>query len=95
MDDAKPYKSEIRSRGQLTIPKRVREKGALCDGEAVSIIPVGDSILVTPRKLELEEARRELRKIMRECGVTLDELIAGLPEERAGLFEETYGDKET
>ncbi len=95
MDDAKPYKSEIRARGQLTIPKRVREKGALYDGEAVSIIPVGDSILVTPRKLELDEARRELRKIMKECGVTLDELIAGLAEERAGLFEETYGDKET
>lgn len=95
MDDAKPYKSEIRSRGQLTIPKRVREKGALYDGEAVSIIPVGDSILVTPRKLELDEARRELRKIMKECGVTLDELAAGLAEERAGLFEETYGDKET
>lgn len=93
MDDAKPYNSEIRARGQLTIPKRVREKGALYDGEAVSIIPVGDSILVTPRKLELDEARRELRKIMRECGVTLDELLAGLDEERANLFEETYGEK--
>jgi AbrB family looped-hinge helix DNA binding protein len=95
MDDVKPYKAEIRARGQLTIPKRVREKGGLYEGEAVSIIPVGDSILVTPRKLELDEARRELRKIMRECGVTLDELLAGLDEERASLFEETYGEKKT
>jgi bifunctional DNA-binding transcriptional regulator/antitoxin component of YhaV-PrlF toxin-antitoxin module len=95
MNDVKPYKAEIRARGQLTIPKRVREKGALYDGEAVSIIPVGDSILVTPRKLELDEARRELRKIMRDCGVTLDELLAGLDDERARLFKETYGEKET
>jgi AbrB family looped-hinge helix DNA binding protein len=94
MEDAMPYRSRIRSRGQLTIPKEVREKGALYDGEAVSIIPVGDSILVSPQKLCLEEARREIRKIMKNAGVSLEDLLAGLREERAKLAEETYGDGE-
>jgi len=95
MDNAKPYKSQIRERGQLTIPKKVREKGALSDGENVSIIPIGDSLLVTPRKLELDEARRELGRIMKASGATLEELVEGLEDERRALFEETYGEKKS
>jgi len=95
MDNVKPYKSQIRGRGQLTIPKKVREKGTLYDGEAVSIIPVGDSILVTPRKLELDEARLQLGRIMKASGVTLEELIEGLEDERRALFDKTYGEKKS
>lgn len=91
MHNDKPYRSHIRERGQLTIPKEIRENGALYDGEAVTIIPLGDSILVTPKKLGFEEARREIRKIMKNAGVTLDDLLKGLKEERAKLSEETYG----
>jgi len=95
MDDLKPYKSQIRERGQMTIPKKVREKGALYDGETVSIIPIGDSILVTPRKLELDEARLQLGRIMKASGVTLETLVEGLEDERRALFEETYGEKKS
>jgi len=92
LDTGKPYRSHIRERGQLTIPKEVRERGALYDGEAVTIIPVGESILVTAKKLGLEEARREIRKIMKDAGVSLEDLLEGLGEERTKLAEETYGD---
>jgi AbrB family looped-hinge helix DNA binding protein len=95
MKDIKPYKAEIRARGQLTIPKKVREKGPLYEGETVSIIPIGNSILVTPHRLELDEARREIRKIMRASGVTLEDLLDGLEDERESLFEETYGEEKT
>jgi AbrB family looped-hinge helix DNA binding protein len=95
MENVKPYKAEIKARGQLTIPKKIREEGNLYEGETVSIIPVGDSILVTPKRLELDEARREIRKIMKASGATLDELLGGIEEERGALFEETYGKKKT
>lgn len=94
MANDRPFKSRIRDRGQLTIPKEVREKGALYDGEAVTIIPVGDAILVSPKKLGLEEARREMRRIMREAGVTPKDLLEGLEEERAKNYEESYGEKD-
>jgi AbrB family looped-hinge helix DNA binding protein len=93
MENPKLFKAEIKARGQLTIPKKVREKGNLYEGEAVSIIPIGDSVLVTPRRLDLDEARREIRKILKASGVTLEELLEGLEDEREVLFEETYGDK--
>lgn len=82
---------EIKSRGQLTIPKKIREISHLAEGQVVSIIPVGDSIIITPNRLELDEARKQIKKILRESGLSLEEVLAGLEEERAALYEETYG----
>jgi len=95
MENVKPYSAEIKSRGQLTIPKRVREAGQLEEGQSVSIIPIGDSLLVTPKTLKLEDARRELRRIMKASGVSLESLLEGLGEERDRLYRETYGRKKT
>ena len=83
--------AEIKSRGQLTIPKNIREKNHLEEGQMVSIIPVGDSIIITPKRLDLEEARREIRKILKTSDLSIDEIIEGLKEERESLYEETYG----
>jgi AbrB family looped-hinge helix DNA binding protein len=89
----KTYTSEIKSRGQLTIPKKIREICTLEEGQVVSLIPVGDSVIVTPKKLPLDEARREIRKILKAAGVSAEELLKALKDERKGLFEETYGPK--
>jgi AbrB family looped-hinge helix DNA binding protein len=93
MENVKLYSAEIKSRGQLTIPKRIREAGQLEEGQSVSIIPIGDSLLVTPKTLKLEDARRELRRIMKASGVSLETLLEGLGEERDRLYRETYGRK--
>lgn len=93
MENAKTYVAEIKARGQLTIPKKVREAGNLYEGEVVSIIPVGDTLIITPKKLELEEARREIRKILKASGVSIEDLIEGLKEERGALFKEIYEKK--
>jgi len=93
MEYSKPYKAEVKSRGQLTIPKRVRESGHLEEGQSVSIIPIGDSLLVTPKTLKLEDARRELRRIMRASGLSLEALLEELSEERDLLYRETYAGK--
>jgi virulence-associated protein VagC len=63
------------------------------EGQIVSIIPVGDSVIITPKRLELDDARREMRKILKETGMSPEELLAGLKEEREKLYQETYGKK--
>ena len=87
------FTAEIKTRGQLTIPKKIRDAGHLEEGQIVSLIPVEDSIIVTPKRLELDEARREIRKIMKAAGLSAEDLIEGLREERENLFQETYGRK--
>jgi AbrB family looped-hinge helix DNA binding protein len=93
MQIMKPSTTEIKSRGQVTIPKKIRVTSHLEEGQVVSIIPVGDSVIITPKRLELEEARREVKKILKASGLSLEDLVAGLEEEREKLYRETYGKK--
>jgi hypothetical protein len=48
-------------------------------------------VLITPRKLELEEARGKIRKILKASGLSAEDLLQGLKEEREKLYQETYG----
>ncbi len=89
----KPLTTEIKSRGQLTIPKKIRVMGHLEEGQVVSIIPVGDSVIITPKRLELDEARREIKKLVKATGLSEEDLLKGLQEEREKLYQETYGEK--
>jgi AbrB family looped-hinge helix DNA binding protein len=93
MQMMKPLTTEIKSRGQLTIPKKIRVMGHLEEGQVVSIIPVGDSVIITPKRLELDEARREIRKLLKATGLSEEDLLKGLQEEREKLYQETYGKK--
>ena len=91
MEDLRPIITEIKARGQLTIPKKIRDKGQLEEGQAVSIIPVGDSVIITPRQLTLDEARRQIKRILKDSALSVEEILKGIKEERRSLYEETYG----
>ena len=93
MEAAKTATAEIKARGQLTIPKKIREMSHMEEGSVVSIVPVGDSLVITPKRIELDEARRQLRKLLKASDLTIGELVEGLKEERDELFKQTYGAK--
>ena len=93
MQTARSITAEIKSRGQLTIPKKIRVMSRLEEGQVVSIIPVGDSVIITPKRLELDDARREIKRILKEAGMAPEDLLAGLKEEREKLYQRTYGKK--
>ena len=93
MQAVKSFTSSIKARGQLTIPKQLRKMSHLEDGQQVSIIPVGDAVLIAPRRIELEEARRQVRRILRESGLSPEDILAGLADERETLYKEVYGEK--
>jgi len=89
----KTYQTEIRSRGQLTIPKAIRKDSNLDEGQIVSMLPIGESILITPKPMQLDEARRQMKRILLSSGMSVEELVGGLKDERLKLFGELYGDK--
>ena len=93
MRSAKPCVTEIRQRGQITIPKSIRESSHLEGGHSVTIFPLGNSVIIAPERLELNDARRQMKRILVASGVTVEELLEGLAEERANLFGELYGDE--
>lgn len=71
MQAVKSMVAEIKSRGQLTIPKKIREASHLEEGEAV--------------RLELDEARKQLKKILKGSCLSVEELLGGIKEEREKL----------
>ena len=85
--------AEIKNRGQLTIPKKIRDRNNLQEGQAVTLITIGSSVLITPKKLKLNEAREQIARIMKSANVSVEELLSGLDKERGNLFEETYTSK--
>jgi AbrB family looped-hinge helix DNA binding protein len=91
----KAISTEIKSRGQLTIPKKIRDMIHLEEGQAVSIIPLGDSVIITPKRLELDEARRQIRRILKQSNCSVEELLGGLKEERTTLYKDVYGKKDS
>ena len=93
MQAVKSFAASIKARGQLTIPKKLRKLSHLEEGQMVSIIPVGDAVLIAPRRIELEEARRQVRRILRESGLSPEDILAGLADERETLYKEVYGKK--
>ena len=83
--------AEIKERGQLTIPKRIRAAGHLEEGREVSLIPVGECLVIAPRRLPLDEARRRLQELLASSDATLEDLLQGLREERGRVFRDAYG----
>ena len=93
MTEYRSYNREIKGRGQLTIPKKIRETGRLGEGDWVTIIPAGDALIILPKRFDLDEARKKIRKILKDSGITEEDLLKGLEEEREALYEEIYGRK--
>ncbi len=85
--------SRIWSKGQLTIPKKIRDSLKIEDGRIVSILQIGDNILITPNRLVVSEARAAIAQILKEEKVSLDDLLEGLKEERKRYNKEKYGIK--
>lgn len=88
--------TEIRERGEITIPKKIREAYALEPGQEVQFIPIGKTaLLLTPKRLELDEARRLIQRILRQTAVTPAKVLKGLDESRAETFQKYYGKPES
>lgn len=85
---------QLRSKGSLTIPAEMRQKYALEDGDVFSLIDLGDgSFYLTPRVSVVPKLVAELESIREEAGLSLDDMLSGLSEQRKQLYRERYGER--
>jgi len=82
------YAARLRPRGQVTIPQPVRESLSLNQGDILTVVQLGDTVLLTPQKLRTPALAEQFTQIMEDEGVTLADLLAGLAEERASIHRE-------
>jgi AbrB family looped-hinge helix DNA binding protein len=86
--------TQLDERGQLTIPAKLRRKLGLETDTEVLLIQVGQALMLVPRDKMLEQLSARMRQILQEAGVSVEEVLARLPETRKKLFKELYGDIE-
>lgn len=85
----------IKAGWRITIPKKMVESGRFEAGSIVSILPIGGSLIITPKRLELDKARRQMKKLLKISSTTMKELLKGTEKERESLFKEIYGASES
>jgi bifunctional DNA-binding transcriptional regulator/antitoxin component of YhaV-PrlF toxin-antitoxin module len=83
---------QIRGKGTITLPAKLRSKYKLQEGEVFTIIDLGGgSFLLKPRVYEMDRISAKAEKVLQEDNVTLEELFETLREVRKELFQERYG----
>jgi AbrB family looped-hinge helix DNA binding protein len=80
----------VQEKGQVTLPSDLRKKLGLKKGDLVAISETAEGILIAPQEIIASKALNEIGAILREQGLSLEDLIDSGREERAKLIREQY-----
>jgi len=74
---------QVRGRGTVTLPVRIRERYDLADGDPLTLVDLDGAILLSPRLSVADKLSAEIEYLISNAGLTVDELLDGLREQRA------------
>jgi len=82
---------QIRRRGVLTLPAELRRRYDIDEGDAFTLVDLGDgSFLLTSQVSRVAHLGDQVARLMEEQGVTLEEMLETLDEEREAYYREHY-----
>ena len=81
----------IQEKGQVTLPVDVRRSLGLKKGDLVAVTQTEDGVLITPQEVLANKMLDRIGQLLREQGVTLEDMIESGREERGKILEEKYG----
>lgn len=82
--------STVQGKGQVTIPAELRKKLGLKKGDLVAFVETEEGILISPREVVAMKALEKIGSMLKEQGITLDDLIDSGREIRGDLVKELY-----
>ncbi|MBN1841069.1 MAG: AbrB/MazE/SpoVT family DNA-binding domain-containing protein [Deltaproteobacteria bacterium] len=74
---------QVRKRGTITLPVTIREKYHLEEGDPITLVDLGEGVFLSPKRSLLPKLAQEIDRLREEHGVSTEELIAGVAEQRA------------
>lgn len=78
------FQVQVGRRGVITFPKRLREESQIEEGDTLTLIDLGDGIVViSPNRSRVDEVANKLAKEWRDSGETLESMLGSLREVRA------------
>lgn len=75
---------QIRQRGTLTIPTELRRKYNLQEGDSLRLVDLEGIFVLSPLVPMVPELAREIERLRTEAGLTTEELLDALRQERVG-----------
>jgi len=91
LDTSEVYNVRLRQRGQITVPREVRDRLNLSEGDTLTLVQVGSALILTPKRPVVPPLADRIVELMEKEGVTLADLLLGLEEERAAIYQERWG----
>jgi AbrB family looped-hinge helix DNA binding protein len=82
---------KIRERGQLTIPAEYRKGLGLEEKGLVNIVRVGETLILTRKQLAGDLLSRKMEAEMKKKGLSLQDLLDNLREQRKKYNKEVHG----
>jgi len=85
----------VRQRGTLTLPVNLRDKYGIEPGDTFRLVDLDGVFVLTPMVPLVPELAREIERLRWEAGLSTEELLANLREQRARYHQEHYGSGDT
>ena len=81
----------VRERGTMTLPAEIRRRYGIQTGDAFELVDLDGIFLLTPMAAIVPELAREIERARLEAGLTTEDLLRSLREERERYVTEKYG----
>ncbi|MBC7249777.1 MAG: AbrB/MazE/SpoVT family DNA-binding domain-containing protein [Anaerolineae bacterium] len=81
---------QVRQRGTLTLPAELREKYGIAPGDTFRLVDLDGIFVLTPMVPMVPELAREIERARLEAGLSIEELLANLREQRERYCRENY-----
>lgn len=84
---------QIRQRGVLTLPNELREKYDIKEGDTYRLVDLDGIFILTPMVALVPELAAEIERLRLEAGISSEELISTLREQRQRYYQDKYATK--
>jgi bifunctional DNA-binding transcriptional regulator/antitoxin component of YhaV-PrlF toxin-antitoxin module len=82
---------QIRRRGVLTLPAELRRRYDIDEGDAFTLVDLGEgSFLLISQVSRVAHLGDQVARLMEEQGVTVEQILEALDEEREAYYREHY-----
>jgi AbrB family looped-hinge helix DNA binding protein len=81
---------QVRKRGVVTLPAELRDKYGIEEGDTFRVVDLDGILVLTPMVPMVPELAREIERARLEAGLSTEELLQSLREQRERYAQETY-----
>ena len=85
---------QVRNRGVLTLPANIREKYDIKAGDTFQLLDLDGLFVLTPMVPLVPELAREIERARLEAGLSTEDLLGALREQRERYYAESHADEE-